>query len=550
MGYLLIIGFAISTIILFWQVFSRFILGSSLSWAEELSRFIMIFMVLIGSSLALRSNELISVEMLLERLTGNTRRILVIVIHLISISLFIVLIKYGYSMALNFSNQHAPSLKISMEVIYLFLPFGGVLLFINSIACIVEELIGKEVAFSLGLSTVLGITLHDTLPMEIVPQRIFVALNSFPLMAIPFFILAGNIMGAGSMSKRLVNFATSLVGHFTGGLAMVAIVTSMFFAAISGSGAATTAAIGSILIPAMIAKGYKIEYAAANQAVSGALGVIIPPSISMILFGVAAEVSIGDLFIAGILPGLLITFSLLVSAFIIAKKNGYVGEEKQDFPSVVKTFKEAILAILMPGIILGGIYTGIFTPTEASVVAVVYSIFIGVFVYRDINIKKLGKVFKESAISSAVIMLVIGFAGAFGFFIGINSIPDMIYESISSFVTNKYVFLILVNIILLIAGMFLEGGAAILILVPLLFGTAVNLGIDPIHFGTIMVCNLAIGLVTPPVGIDLFVVSKLTNVGIMRIARYAIPLILILIVDILIITFVPALSTWLPSLIN
>ncbi len=424
------------------------------------------------------------------------------------------------------------------------------MLIIFFVSLFVFMFLGVPIAFSLGLSTVLGITLHDTLPMEIVPQRIFVALNSFPLMAIPFFILAGNIMGAGSMSKRLVNFATSLVGHFTGGLAMVAIVTSMFFAAISGSGAATTAAIGSILIPAMIAKGYKIEYAAANQAVSGALGVIIPPSISMILFGVAAEVSIGDLFIAGILPGLLITFSLLVSAFIIAKKNGYVGEEKQDFPSVVKTFKEAILAILMPGIILGGIYTGIFTPTEASVVAVVYSIFIGVFVYRDINIKKLGKVFKESAISSAVIMLVIGFAGAFGFFIGINSIPDMIYESISSFVTNKYVFLILVNIILLIAGMFLEGGAAILILVPLLFGTAVNLGIDPIHFGTIMVCNLAIGLVTPPVGIDLFVVSKLTNVGIMRIARYAIPLILILIVDILIITFVPALSTWLPSLIN
>lgn len=424
------------------------------------------------------------------------------------------------------------------------------MLLVFFVSLFVFMFLGVPIAFSLGLSTVLGIMLHETLPMEIIPQRIFTALNSFPLMAIPFFILAGNIMGAGTMSKRLVNFATALVGHFTGGLAMVAIVTSMFFAAISGSGAATTAAIGSILIPAMIAKGYKIEYAAANQAVAGALGVIIPPSISMILFGVAAEVSIGDLFIAGILPGLLITFSLLVSAFIIAKKNGYVGEEKQDFPSVIKTFKEAILAILMPGIILGGIYSGIFTPTEASVVAVVYSIFIGVFIYKDLNLKQLGKVFKESAVSSAVIMVVIGFAGVFGFFIGINSVPDLIYNSISSFITNKYIFLILVNIILLIAGMFLEGGAAILILVPLLFGTAVNLGIDPIHFGTIMVCNLAIGLVTPPVGIDLFVVSKLTNVGIMRIARYAVPLILILILDILIITFVPVLSTWLPSLVG
>ncbi|WP_042470268.1 TRAP transporter large permease [Bacillus ndiopicus] len=418
------------------------------------------------------------------------------------------------------------------------------------ISLFVFMFLSVPIAFSLGLSTVIGVLMHDTLPLEIIPQRIFVSLNSFPLMAIPFFILAGNIMGAGSMSKRLVNFATSLVGHFTGGLAMVAIVTSMFFAAISGSGAATTAAIGSILIPAMIAKGYKIEYAAANQAVAGALGIIIPPSIAMILYGVAAEVSIGDLFIAGILPGLLITFSLLVSALIIAKKNGYVGEEKKDFPHIFKAFKEAILAILMPVIVLGGIYSGVFTPTEASVVAVAYSVFIGVFIYRDLTIAKLGQVFKESAVNSSVIMLVIGAAGAFGFFIGINSVPDMIYGSISSFVTNKYVFLIMVNIILFVAGMFLEGGAAILILVPLLLGTALNLGIDPVHFGIIMVCNLAIGLVTPPVGIDLFVVAKLTNVSIMRIARFAIPLILILIVDVLIITFVPALSTWLPSLIK
>lgn len=410
--------------------------------------------------------------------------------------------------------------------------------------------LGVPIAISLGLSTVLGISLHETLPMEIVPQRIFVSLNSFPLMAIPFFILAGNIMGIGSMSKRLVNFASSLVGHFSGGLAMVAIVTSMFFAAISGSGAATTAAIGSILIPAMIAKGYKIEYAAANQAVAGALGIIIPPSIAMILYGVAAEVSIGDLFIAGIVPGMLITFSLLVSAIIIAKRNGYVGEEKQSFPSILKAFKEAVLAILMPLIVLGGIYTGIFTPTEASVVAVVYSLVVGIFIYRDITLPQLGKVLKDSAVNSSVIMLVIGAAGLFGFFIGINSVPDMIYESISSLVTSKYAFLFLVNVLLFIAGMFLEGGAAILILVPLLLGTAVNLGIDPVHFGVIMVCNLAIGLVTPPVGIDLFVVSKLTNISIMRIARYAIPLILILILDVLIITYVPILSTWLPSLLE
>ncbi|WP_368298806.1 TRAP transporter large permease [Cytobacillus firmus] len=406
------------------------------------------------------------------------------------------------------------------------------------------------IAFSLGLSTALGVWMHDTLPLEIIPQRIFVSMNSFPLMAIPFFILAGNLMGAGSMSKRLVNFASALVGHFTGGLAMVAIVTSMFFAAISGSGAATTAAIGSILIPAMVARGYKIEYAAANQAVAGALGIIIPPSIAMILYGVAAEVSIGDLFIAGILPGLLITFSLLISAYIIANRRGYVGEEKKSFPDVLVSFKNSFLALLMPIIVLGGIYSGVFTPTEASVIAVVYSFVVGFFIYRDLSIQVLADTLKKSAISSSIIMIVIGTAGLFGFFIEMNGVPGMIYGSISDVVTNKYIFLIIVNIILFVAGMFLEGGAAILIFVPLLLGTAVNLGIDPVHFGVIMVCNLAIGLVTPPVGIDLFVVSQLTKLSIVRIGKAVIPLIIILIIDVLVISFFPPLSTWLPSLLK
>ncbi|OAH54522.1 MULTISPECIES: TRAP transporter large permease [Bacillaceae] len=406
------------------------------------------------------------------------------------------------------------------------------------------------IAFSLGLSTVAGIWMHDSLPLDVVPQRIFVAINSFPLMAIPFFILAGNLMGAGGISKRLVNFASSLVGHFTGGLAMVAIVTSMFFAAISGSGAATTAAIGSILIPAMLARGYHVEYAAANQAVAGALGVIIPPSISMILYGVAAEVSIGDLFLAGIMPGLLITLSLLISAYIIANRRGYVGEERKAPAEVWTTFKAAILALLMPIIVLGGIYSGIFTPTEASVVAVVYSFIIGFVVYREITMKQLIETLRNSAISSAIIMIVIGTAGLFGFFISITGVPDMVYALISDFVTNKYVFLIIVNVILFIAGMFLDGGAAILIFVPLLLSTAVTLGIDPVHFGVIMVCNLAIGLVTPPVGIDLFVVSQLTKLSIVKIGKAVIPLILILILDVLIISFFPPLSTWIPSLMK
>lgn len=422
--------------------------------------------------------------------------------------------------------------------------------FIFIISMFVLFFLSVPIAFSLGLTSTLAMLYDGKLSMEVVPQRIFIAMNSFPLMAIPFFILAGNLMGIAGISERLVDFGSALVGHLTGGLAMVAIVTSMFFAAISGSGSATTAAIGSILIPAMVARGYKVEYAAANQAVSGALGIIVPPSIAMILYGVAAEVSIGDLFIAGIIPGMLITFSFLVTAFIISKRNNYGGEERKTLKELMIAFKRSVLALVMPIIVLGGIYSGIFTPTEASVVAVVYAFFIGVFVYRKIKIKNLFEALRSSAVMSSIIMIIIGVAGLFAYYLGMNNVPESVFEFINSFVSNKYVFLIIVNIILLIVGMFMDAGAAILILVPLLLGTAVQFDIDPVHFGVIMVSNLAIGLITPPVGIDLFVAQQLTNVSITKIGRAAIPLLLVFALDVLIISFVPPLSTFLPGILE
>ncbi|MFD1167887.1 TRAP transporter large permease [Oceanobacillus caeni] len=418
------------------------------------------------------------------------------------------------------------------------------------ISVLVFIILGAPIAVSLGLATAIGAEMHPTLSLQLVPQLIFNSLNSFPLMAIPFFIFAGNLMGVGGIAKRLVNFASALIGHLTGGLAMVAIVTSMFFAALSGSGAATTAAIGSILIPAMVAKGYKIEYAAANQAVAGALGIIIPPSIAMIVYGVTAEVSIADLFMGGVLPGILITFSLVLSAFFFAKRDNIPREERKNLKDLAVAFKESILALLMPIIVLGGIYGGIFTPTEASVVAVFYSLFVGIVIYREMSFKDVWKSLKKSAESTAIIMLVIGAAGLFGFFLSITGVPDLVTGLLQEFVDNKYLFLLVINIILFLMGMFMDGSAAILILVPLLLDTAIGFGIDPLHFGIIMVCNLAIGLVTPPVGIDLFVVSQLTKVPLLRVARFAIPLIIILVVDVLLITYLPFLSTWLPYLLK
>jgi C4-dicarboxylate transporter, DctM subunit len=409
--------------------------------------------------------------------------------------------------------------------------------------------IGVPIAIALGLSSALVAVFGGLAPLQLVPQQMFNAINSFPLMAIPFFILAGYLMQTGGISHRLVNFASSLVGHITGGLAMVVIITSMFFAAISGSGAATTAAIGSILIPAMIAKGYHVNFASANQAVSGALGVVIPPSIPLILYGISAKQSVGDMFMAGVIPGVIITASLLISAYFVSKRKGYIGVEKSSVKDTAKAFYQAILSLLMPIIVLGGIYGGVFTPTEAAVIAVAYSFIIGVFVYREIKFKDLPKIFKESAVTTAIVMIIISSAGLFSFVLNGLKIPDLVSETFLGMTTNIYVFIILVNVFLLIVGMFMEAAAAILIFVPILLPIATALGMDPVHFGIIVVVNLAIGLITPPVGINLFVATQISKIRIEQISKAIIPFVIILFVDVLIISLIPFFSTWLPSIV-
>lgn len=408
--------------------------------------------------------------------------------------------------------------------------------------------LGVPIAISLGLATALIAILANTSPLEIVPQQMFNSINSFPLMAIPFFVLAGSLMQHGGISKRLVAFAQTLVGHLSGGLAMVAVLTSMFFAAISGSGAATTAAIGAIMIPAMISNGYRKDFATANQAVSGALGVIIPPSIPLILYAIAAKQSAGDMFTAGILPGLFITMTLLITAYIYSKKKGLKGVEKASYKEIFQGFYRAILSILMPVIVLGGIYGGIFTPTEAAVIAVVYSLIVGVFIYRELKIKDLPNIFIESSMTTGIILIIISTAGILSFTLNRLGIPDLIKDSFLEFTTSLFVFIILVNILLLIVGMFMEAAAAILIFVPILLPIALSLGMDPVHFGIIVVVNLAIGLVTPPVGLNLFVAMKISKVTLPALTRAVIPFVIILFVDVMIISFIPALSTWLVNL--
>lgn len=403
-------------------------------------------------------------------------------------------------------------------------------------------LLGVPVTFALGLAAVVTIWQGNIMPLLIVPQEMIRSMNSFPLLAIPFFILAGNLMQAGGISRRLVDFSKTLVGSTTGGLAMVAIVTSAFFAAISGSGAATTAAVGAILIPAMIAQGYSASYAAANQAAAGALGVIIPPSIPLILYAISANQSVGDMFAAGFLPGFVVVLSLLIYAWYHARSQTTLPEEPANLGRILRAGWSALLALLMPTLILGGIYGGVVTPTEAAVVAVVYSLVVGVVIYRELPFKEIPVILRDSAVTSAVILSIIAAAGLYGRVILSLQVPTVISNLVVGAIDSPWLFIILVNVLLLIVGMFLEAAAAILIFTPILLPIALSFGFDPVHFGVIMIVNLAMGMFTPPVGLNLFIASNIAKTSIPRIARSVFPFVLILMADLMIISFVPWLS--------
>ncbi len=418
------------------------------------------------------------------------------------------------------------------------------------IGLLVFFLLNVPIAFSLGAASTLALVYQGKVPLTLIAQRMFAAVDSFPLMAIPFFILAGNLMENGGISRRLIRFATCLVGRITGGLALVTVATCMFFAAISGSSAATAAAIGSILIPAMVRRGYNINFASATVASSGELGVIIPPSIPMVLFGVLAEQSIGTIFIAGIMPGILIAGTLTLVAYIISKKHGYVGTDRATLAETWVAFKDAILALLMPLIILGGIYGGVFTPTEAAVVAVFYGLIVGLFIYRETKISDLKNILASSAITTSVIMIIIANASLFGWIMTRERVPQMIAEFFLSISSDPLVFLLLVNLLLLFIGTMFETSAALIILTPLLFPIAVQLGVHPIHFGMIMIVNLAVGMVTPPLGINLFVTCNIAKIRIEDMARMLVPYLAVLILDIFIITYVPWITLWLPTVLG
>lgn len=405
-------------------------------------------------------------------------------------------------------------------------------------------ILGVPIAVAIGLASVIGIEAHGSLPLLLVAQRMFTGIDSFPLMAIPLFILAGNLMSAGGISHRLVELAKSLVGGMQGGLACTCVLTCMLFASVSGSSVATTFAIGAILIPAMVKHHYPKPLAASVQASSAELGVLIPPSIPLILYGVSTDTSIGQLFVAGLGPGVVVAGSLMVLVLVICRVRGIGKEDGRDRQSPGAALLAALPALLVPIVILGGIYTGVFTPTEASAVAVVTALVTGMLIYRELKLKYLPDILKRTIISISVIMVIISAAALFSFLITRSGLPNEIAILFREIFESRIAFLLAVNILLLIVGMFIETSAAILVLAPILAPIAVSYGVDPVHFGLIIVVNLALGMITPPLGVNLFAACAVANLRIAQIIPQLVWFVLMVFAALMIITYVPQITMW------
>ncbi|PPK60200.1 C4-dicarboxylate transporter DctM subunit [Malaciobacter marinus] len=409
-------------------------------------------------------------------------------------------------------------------------------------------ILGTPIAICLGAATFVTLVLFTPISPVEISSMMFDKIEHYSLMAIPMFIFAGNLLSKGSAAQRIIEFAKSIVGHLPGGLPISAIFASIIFAAVSGSSPATVVAIGSIMFGAIMQAGYPKRYAVGTIATAGSLGILIPPSIVLIVYGVTAEVSIGKLFMAGVVPGVMLGAMMMVVTYIGARRLGFERTEPQPFRVRLSKMKDAAWGLMTIVIVIGGIYGGIFTPTEAAAVACMWAFFVSVFIYKDIKVTELYTTALESAKTTAMIMFIIANAMLFAHFLTIENIPQAITEALIEANVNKYMFLLMVNLLLILAGSFMEPSAIIMIMVPLLLPVAVALGIDPIHFGIVITINMELGMVSPPVGLNLFVTSGLTGMSIKDVIVAAFPWTLTILVGLIITTYIPQVALWLPNL--
>lgn len=587
------------------QTVYRYIVSSVLGtagamvWTEEISRYIFIWITYLALCVAIRKRSSIRIDIIYDKMPKRWQEISWIVVHGCFLLLTLVIAITGCDQIERLVKypQYTTATRIPFLIPYLVLPIGfglmslrlvqdlyyqckrcgtkdsvigiiilfvlGLPMYPIMLALYVEGApvlydyipplpalfgyfvglcaIGVPIAISLGLSSLATIICADTLPMQYLSQVAFTSLDSFPIMAIPFFIAAGVFMGAGGLSERLLKLADEMIGGLYGGMALTTIVTCMFFGAISGSGPATVAAIGALTVPEMIRRGYDRSFACAIVASAGALGVMIPPSNPFVVYGISAQVSIGDLFISGIIPGVLCGIVLMVYAYLLSRKRSWIGEPRErNVRTMTKAFWDAKWALMVPVIVLGGIYGGFMTPTEAAAVAAFYGLVVGVIIYREIDFRRLCSCCVESAETSATIIVLMAMATIFGNIMTIEDVPGTIARTILAFTNSKIFILLIINVLLLLVGVFMEALAAIIILTPILLPVVTGVGVSPLHFGVIMVVNLAIGFLTPPVGVNLFVASSISNTKITSIAKAALPMIGLLILVLLLITYVPA----------
>ncbi len=590
-GIFMISGLLSIILFITWQVIYRYIVTKFVAragaavWTEEISRYIFIWISYLALSVAIRKRSSIRVDIIYDHLPKHAQQISWIIVETLFLCLTATIAWFGWAQIerlLDFP-QYTTALRLPYLVPYLILPFGFGLMCLRLLQSLYKQVrlcgpldtisglcitglivapcflldyieplvalfgyfvllcvIGVPIAISLGLSTLATIISAETLPMEYMAQISFTAIDSFPIMAIPFFIAAGVFMGAGGLSRRLLTLADELVGGLHGGIGLATVVTCMFFGAISGSGPATVAAIGALTIPAMTERGYDKYFAAALVAAAGCVGVMIPPSNPFVVYGISAQVSIGDLFMSGIVPGIMTGLVLMGYCYCYARKRGWSGAaRKRTAATLGQAAWDAKWALMVPVIVLGGIYGGIMTPTEAAAIAAFYGMIVGLFLYREMGVRRFCAACVESCETSSIIIVLMAMATLFGNIMTIEDVPGTIARGILGLTTSKIIVLLLINVLLLIVGTFMEALAAIVILTPILLPVVTGVGVTPLHFGVIIVVNLAIGFITPPVGVNLFVASGVARARLERISGMALPMIALMLLVLLICTYLP-----------